>query len=160
MTEGDDGRFKDGLSKVKLAEGDMDGALQLLGKEELSLEALAFLNMRAIMCMKTGKKKEGFRLYEMAAGGASRDPVVAAKINFNMGLAYARDNDVAKAKQRFAQSVKLGGKKFTKGQKPLTIVDKVLKNRRSPAEQPDIDQELEDIEAALENELIFEDEDL
>lgn len=135
-----DERFKEGLAKVKLLERDGAGALALLGKTVFSRELMSFLNLRAIMAIRAGSFDEGISYYENALQGAGESKELQAKLKFNLGLAYARSADLAKAQQAFLESVALGGSRFARAKGPLEIVKTVLKNRttKGPSYTPKV----------------------
>lgn len=126
LTAGKDERFQEGLSKVQLMEGARQGALGLLKGKSLSNDVISFLNMRAIMAMRLKREDEGFRLYQLAIDGAKGNQISEAKLYFNMGLAYARQNELKKAQSCLQSSRQLGGHQFQRAQQPLEIVNKVI----------------------------------
>jgi len=127
LTKGEDPRFAEGVAKAKLLQGDVAGAKNSLNSASLSNTIVAFLNMRAIMDIKTGRKEEGLKLYKIALNGCANDALIRAKLNYNMGLGCIRSDKTADAVGYFEESAKLGGKLFTKARKPLEISKKVLK---------------------------------
>jgi len=72
LAGGNDVRFKEGLAKVEFAQGNAGAAMNILGDRHLSPDVLSFLNMRAIMAIRSGKFEEGFRHYELAIKGCDR----------------------------------------------------------------------------------------
>ena len=131
LASGSDIRFKEGLAKVEFAEGNSKAALDLLGDRALSSDVLSFLNMRAIMAIRSGKFDEGFKQYEQAVKGCDKaDEVMLARLKFNYGLAFVRAKDHDKAAKLFEESVKLGGSKFKRAAKPLEITKAALKSNQ------------------------------
>lgn len=129
LTAGSDRRFKEGLAKVKLADKDYQGALSLLGEQILSEDVLSFLNMRAIMSMRSDRLDEAMEYYGYALKGAGEDKDVQAKLKFNMGLAYIKNMDLEKAQACFRDSCLLGGPRFQRARGPLEIVANAIKNK-------------------------------
>ncbi len=132
LTGGADRRFREGLAKVKLADKDYQGALGLLGEQAMSEDVISFLNMRAIMSIRSDRFDEGVEYYNYAFKGAGTDKELQAKIMFNMGLAYVRTVDLDRAKECFKESCLLGGTKFQRAKKPLEIVVTAIKNKDKP----------------------------
>lgn len=132
VSAGTDPRFHEGLAKVKLADKDYQGALQLLGNRAFTHDVISFLNMRAIMSIRNGGVGEGLEYYRYALDGAGDDNEVKAKLKFNMGLAFVRADDLEKAQECFHDSCVLGGPRFQRAKKPLDVVKNVLKNKDKP----------------------------
>jgi tetratricopeptide (TPR) repeat protein len=126
LAGGTDPRFKEGLAKVEFAEGNASAAMSILGDRSLSPEVLSFLNMRAIMAIRSGRFDDGFRHYELALKGCNRaDEIMMARLKFNYGLGFVRANNPEQAAKLFEESVRLGGNKFKRAQKPLEITKAV-----------------------------------
>lgn len=147
LASGSDTRFKDGLAKVELNEGNVDGALSVLNGRPFSYDVLSFLNMKAIMAIRSGKFGEGFTWYDRAMKGCDQsDQVMQARLHFNRGLGYTRSNEPDKAIKAFEESLKLGGNKFKRAAKPLEITkSQMLKIKKSgaPTNTPDHPEILE-----------------
>lgn len=135
LSEGEDARFRIGMGKADLLEGKTEAAHNLLQGRQFSADVISFLNMRAIMAMRTNDSAEGFRLYHAAVEGASGDALCSAKLRFNMGLAYARIRDLEKAEECFSESTRLGGREFCRAGEPLEIVRKIRAQSRNRAGQ-------------------------
>ncbi len=119
LAEGVDPRFKEGMAKVKLVDKDYAGALSLMHGKKFSSEVISFLNMRAIMCIRSERFDEGMDYYKYAYQNADGEKDVRAKLKFNMGLAYVRTQDFARAQDCFFESAQLG---FQRSQGPLNYV--------------------------------------
>jgi tetratricopeptide (TPR) repeat protein len=132
LTGGADGRFQEGLAKLKLARHDVKGALQVLAGRGFSEDVISFLNMKAILAMRSGRFDEGMQYYDHALVGCGDDKPLKARIKFNVGLAYARNNNIQQAHAAFLESQTLGGHFFQRAKGPLAVIDKILK-RGSPA---------------------------
>lgn len=122
LTDGADQRFRDGLAKAKLSAKDYVGAMALMSGRQLSAEVISYLNMRAILCIRGEKYTEGIEYYKFAFDGTGADDSVKAKLQFNMGIAYVRTQDWAKAEECFKVSAELGGKQFPRAQAVLRQV--------------------------------------
>jgi tetratricopeptide (TPR) repeat protein len=129
LTAGEDARFNEGLAKVKLADNDVTGAMKLLGNRDLSENVVSFLNMRAIMSIRSDKFEEGMQYYQVAVDGTPNDKELRAKLKFNMGLAYARTGDLGKAESLFFESLQLGGARFQRARGPLDTIKNIITNR-------------------------------
>jgi len=125
----DDVRVQEGLAKVKLAQQDLKGALGYLGDKEFSQDMISFLNMRAIMSIRSQKYAEGIEYYDYAVRGAGSDNQLKAKLLFNMGLGFVRTGNLERATDCLTESCSLGGPKFQRAKGPLEKVAVVLKNR-------------------------------
>lgn len=136
LVEGKDPRFKEGVAKVKLAQKDYDGALAVLSDKVFSQELISFLNMRAILSIRSDKFEEGVEYYDYAFKGAGGDNDVKAKLKFNIGLAYIRHGDLLKAQESFQESCDLGGQIFTRARAPLEKVSAAIRRtgRMKPSE--------------------------
>jgi len=129
LTGGVDGRFKAGMAKVKLAENNFQGALDMLSDKVFSDDVISFLNTRAILAIRAGCFDEGINYYTYALKGAADEKDLKAKIMFNMGLAYIRTADLDRAHECFRESCALGGSRFQRAKGPLDKLTNVIKNR-------------------------------
>jgi tetratricopeptide (TPR) repeat protein len=127
LSEGSDARFQESIAKAKLLKGDTAGAGKVLNNSGFSEQMLSFLNMRAIMAIKTQHFEEGVKLYKTAINGCIQQPLLQARLYYNMALGCVRTDKIADAAAYFEQSVNLGGAKFDKARKPLEITKKILK---------------------------------
>jgi len=141
LTKGNDGRFDEGMAKVKLADQDITGAMKLLGDRDLSENVVSFLNMRAIMAIRSDRFDEGMQYYQVAVNGTNSDKELRAKLKFNMGLAYARAGDLAKAEGLFFESLQLGGARFQRARGPLDTIKNII-NAKGKAKPTKKDIEL------------------
>ena len=134
LTDGKDERFTDGLAKVDLLRWDMQAALAKIGKKHLSAPVLSFLNTRGVMATRAGKAEDGLKLYtEAIAGCDPSDKLTIAKLQFNMGLAYVRADQLQKAVDALTKSIELGGSEYTRAAKPLTIARQMLLRKTNPS---------------------------
>lgn len=146
LQDGQDPRFAESLAKVRLAVNDMEGARSLLGNKAFSLEIISFLNMKAIMSMRIGRFSEAMQYYEHAFAGSDNNPLLQAKIKFNMGLAYARRNDLINAKEALLLSQQLGGKQFQRASSALATVQKLLSRQPQPPPPPPAPYDPDDVD--------------
>jgi len=107
----------------------LKGALGYLGDKEFSQDMISFLNMRAIMSIRSQKYAEGIEYYDYAVRGAGSDNQLKAKLLFNMGLGFVRTGNLERATDCLTESCSLGGPKFQRAKGPLEKVAVVLKNR-------------------------------
>ena len=135
LTGGKDERFQVGLAKVDVLKGDASKALERLGRKYLGNTVLSFLNTRAVMAVRNGVLLEGIQLYQQAIAGCDPEQVlILARILFNQGLAYVRNEQPELAEQVFQRSVELGGAAFDRAAKPLAITKQLLaKHHKSKA---------------------------
>jgi tetratricopeptide (TPR) repeat protein len=138
LTAGTDKRFKDGLAKVQISRGNQQSALALVGGRGFSSDVISYLNMKAVMCLRRGGFDEGIRYYEQALEGAKLK-LTRAKLQFNIGLAYARHGLLTESKKALNESLRLGGNKFKRAQGPLQVVHKVEKSIDAAADSFDED---------------------
>lgn len=127
LSAGEDPRFQEGLAKLKLSHHDLKGALQILAGRRFSEDVISFLNMRAIMAIRSGQFHEGVRYYDHALAGCGSNKLIQARIKFNLGLAYARADELDKAYAALLESQNLGGPEFQRARGPLEIIAKLLK---------------------------------
>lgn len=130
----DDGRLEEGLAKVKIMQGDTASALDLLHDTTFSEGVISFLNMRAIMFIKSREFEDGYALYHRAIKHSPDNDVVKAKLHYNLGLGYIRNNHPDKAALEFEKSIELGGKNFRRAAAPLEITRKLV-NCNAPLPQ-------------------------
>ena len=128
-------RFEEGLAKLKLAQHDLKGAMQVLAGRGFSEDIVSFLNMRAILAIRSGRFDEGIRYYDYALTGCAEQKSLQARIKFNIGLAYARHDALDKAYAALVESQKLGGQDFQRAQGPLEIISKLIKKGGSQAKE-------------------------
>lgn len=134
LTGGKDDRFKEGLAKVDVLKGDASKALERLGRKHLGNTVLSFLNTRAVMAVRNGNLSEGIQLYQQAISGCDPEQVlILAKILFNQGLAYVRNEQPEKAEGVFERSIELGGAAFDRAAKPLAITKQLLAKQNKSA---------------------------
>lgn len=127
LSGGQDPRFDIGLTKVDILEGHPLDPGRILQRQDLSFEVLAYLNMRAIMAIKSSSFDRGFAMYEQAIAGAGHDRVVSAKLYFNLALGHARAGLWELAAKYFVKSLELGGEDFARARQPLAFVRRQLK---------------------------------
>jgi len=121
-----DPRFSEGMAKVSILNGDFDAASELLPKSDLSEQVLAFLNMRAIMAIRTKDYERGLKFYSFALNGCKSGDLLRAKLMFNRGIGHIRANQPSEALNCFSESAKLGGDKFSRARGPLEIAKKIV----------------------------------
>ena len=128
LTAGNDDRFRDGMLKAAILDGDDQKIKQHMGnKTELSRDTVSFLNTRAIMSMRAGRTDEGMNLYERAIGGvAEKDTLVAAKLMYNKGLGFMKKGSPTEAIKMFESSMKKGGPLFQKAAKTLQVARTIV----------------------------------
>lgn len=147
LNHGGDSRFEQGLQKATLTQCvQSQDDLSLFDGKPLHRDVLSFLNMRAILAIKSGRWEEGYRFYEVALKGAAEEPILGAKLSFNQGLAYVRAGDVGKAKESFKRSTELGGREFTRAARPYAITTSILQRSAAPETFQDELQELSLVE--------------
>jgi len=144
LTEGSDKRFQNGLAKIELSKGNIANALAMVGERGFSEDVISYLNMKAIICLRKEEFEEGIEFYQQALQGAKLN-AIKTKIYFNMGLAFARNGNLERAKGSLSESMRLGGGKFKRAEGPLEIIFKIQKNNMDFAQGVD-DDVMEDLE--------------
>ena len=79
------------------------------------------------MAIRAGQFDEGVRYYDYALAGCTEQKALQARIKFNLGLAYARIDDLDKAHAALVESQNLGGHEFQRARGPLEIITKLRK---------------------------------
>lgn len=96
---------KKGKSQCKLMIGELNDALEILTDSAGGHEIAAIFNASAIMSIKQGKFAAGIDMYRAALSVLGRNPKVAARLHFNMGLAYYKGNFTNEAFYCFVMAV-------------------------------------------------------
>jgi Flp pilus assembly protein TadD len=103
----DDFEATKGSSAVKMLEGQVNEAIQIL-KGRTSLRELASVfNAAAVIAIRLDQHEKGVNLYESAQAAVANDKNVLAKVFFNKGLGYLRWGKDPEAKAAFAKAVEL-----------------------------------------------------
>lgn len=147
LTDGKDERFNDSLAKVDLLRGNVQEALAKIGKKHLSPPVLAFLNTRGVMATRAGMAEDGIKLYNEAIHGCDpADKLTVAKLQFNIGLAYVRIDQLQKAVNALTLSIELGGREYTRAAKPLTTARQMLLRKTNPSLMVDGQADMDDMD--------------
>ena len=96
---------KKGKGQCKLMIGEINDALEMLTEAAGGHEIAAIFNTCAIMSIKQSKFSAGIDMYRAALGALGKNPKVAARLHFNMGLAFYKDNFMNEAFGCFVKSV-------------------------------------------------------
>lgn len=130
---------KKGKGQCKLMIGELNDALELLTEAAGGHEIAAIFNTCAIMLTKQGKFNAGIEMYRAALSVLGKNTRVAARLHFNMGLAFYKDNFMNEAFNCFVKAVELDSNyisaavntkvlaSITGNQIPHTIADKIKK---------------------------------
>ncbi|MEZ4744239.1 MAG: hypothetical protein R3B45_17615 [Bdellovibrionota bacterium] len=114
---------KSSKNKSECNDEDMPSALSFLNKPSLSEGVLAFLNMRAVMAIKSDQITNAIRYYKLACNGCPNNNLMKAKILFNIGLAHIKAKDPDSAYKALQDSLMFGGRNFYRAEKPLRALN-------------------------------------
>ncbi|MCX6127008.1 MAG: hypothetical protein NTV34_19965 [Proteobacteria bacterium] len=130
LTGGVDERFAEGLAKIDVMKGNPSQALERLGRKHLSNAVISFLNTRAVLSIRSKSFEEGGKLYKQALAGCDpRNGLVLAKVYFNQGLAFVRNDQPELAVVSFQKSLEKGGSSFNRAAKPLAVAKQIVLTR-------------------------------
>ena len=91
---------------------------------------ISFLNTRAVLAVRNLNIEEGVKFYNQAlAGSDPMDALIQAKVLFNQGLAYVRNNQLLLAEAALQKSLDLGGSQFNRAAKPLSIAKQIIQKQ-------------------------------
>ena len=101
----DNEQAKKGKGQCHLMIGEVNEALTLLNDVLAPRELAALFNATAILSIRQLKFLDGIGLYNAALGALGKDMKIAARLFFNMGLAYYKDGKSDKAVDAFLKAV-------------------------------------------------------
>jgi tetratricopeptide (TPR) repeat protein len=90
-----------GKSRCRLLEGDVNEALSLLRQLSSTRELASVFNDSAIISIRMGRFQAGIQLYRAAIKAVGPKPMVAAKLYFNLGLAFHKAGEIESAYEAF-----------------------------------------------------------
>ena len=93
------------IGKIKIAKGDLEGALSLLQRSASEEEAAGYFNNAAVVAVKAGKFKEAIKLYETALKSLKTDKLKHI-IYYNLGLSHRRDGNIPEATKMMKRAIK------------------------------------------------------
>jgi tetratricopeptide (TPR) repeat protein len=96
-----------GKSKCSLLEGDVNDALLILKDITSPVEMASVFNTCAVITMRKGKHEAGMDLYRTALKAIGSNSELQARLFFNMGIGYRRQNLKDKAKACYDNAIKL-----------------------------------------------------
>ncbi len=96
-----------GMGKVLLMQGEINDALELLQAVAQGHQMASIFNSAAILTMRFGDHKKGLNLYDAALKVVSHDDALSARVYYNKGIGFVRDQQMARAKECFAKALKL-----------------------------------------------------
>jgi len=96
-----------GQSQCKLLDGDVNEALIILKEISSPVEMASVFNTCAVITMRNGKHEAGMGLYRTALKAIGSNSVLQARLFFNMGIGYRRQNQKEKAKACYDNAIKL-----------------------------------------------------
>ena len=86
------------------------------------------------MATRAGNAEDGIKLYAEAISGCDPvDKLTIAKLQFNLGLAFVRADQLQKAVDALTKSIELGGREYTRAAKPLTTARQMLLRKTNPS---------------------------
>ncbi len=86
-----------GQGQSLLMNGDLDEALPLLKSISSSQELAGVFNTSAILCAQRGQFAQSLSLYRMGLAVLADEEKLAARMIFNMGIAYKKQNEIQRA---------------------------------------------------------------
>ena len=96
-----------GLVQCQLLEGEVNGALELLGSASSPREVASIFNGAAILAIRHGRFDDGENLYHTALSRVENLGEIAARLHFNLGLSYLKNDLTHKAHESFERAVDL-----------------------------------------------------
>jgi tetratricopeptide (TPR) repeat protein len=167
-----------GKSKCSLLDGDVNDALIILKEITSPVEMASVFNTCAVITMRKGKHEAGMDLYRTALKAIGSNSELQARLFFNMGIGYHRQNQKEKAKACYDNAIKLDPK-FAKAKEHieqmaapaataqktpgldiharLDVPEKNKTDMQNPAAMPDFTADLQSLLGSdLEEESIFD----
>lgn len=95
-----------GKGQCALLQDNLDEALRFL-KSSSEAELAAVFNNTAVICIRNQNYDDGFKLYRTAVSQLLTDKGVLAKVIFNMGLGYLKQERRKAARQAFEKALEL-----------------------------------------------------
>lgn len=105
-----DGKNRDataGLGTCHLMLGEVNEALDLMSHTSSPREIASIFNTSAILSVRRSRYDKGMSLYRKALNIIDRDNKVSARLVFNMGIGYKRQDKLDQARECFQHAVKL-----------------------------------------------------
>ena len=96
---------KEGKGQCQLMAGEVNEALTLLNDVMTGKELAAVFNAAAILSIRQLRFDDGINLYKSALGALGKDVKIAARLLFNMGLAFYKDGKQVQAIEAFQKAV-------------------------------------------------------
>lgn len=93
-----------GKGQCHMLIGEVNDGLEILRETANGHELAAIFNATAIMSIKQSKFETGISLYKTALGVIGKNPAIAARLHFNLGLAHYKDNHLNEALSCFIAS--------------------------------------------------------
>jgi tetratricopeptide (TPR) repeat protein len=97
---------KAGLARVKLKDGDVNAALEIINSGLSEEEGVSLFNNAAVRAAQTGQLEVSLKLYESALK-AVKSSTLKATVQFNIALAYERLGRLEEAGAALARCMKL-----------------------------------------------------
>lgn len=116
-----------GLGQVKLSEGDINGALELLKGSASEDESAGFFNNAAVHAAHTGDFQKAYNLY-LAATNALKTDKYKPAIFFNIAMTLERLDKIEEAIKYLKRSLKYDPN-FTKSQRQMKRLEAILDSR-------------------------------
>jgi tetratricopeptide (TPR) repeat protein len=94
-----------GIATAKMLEGDINEALRILKDKVAWRELGSIFNTAAVIAMRFEKFEKGALLYESARKALAPDPILQAKVCYNLGIGYLRWSKPVAAKAEFSKAL-------------------------------------------------------
>ncbi len=125
-----------GKGELHLLTGDVNAALELLENIANPNELASIFNSAAILLIRKQHFAKGMQLYEAALQSIPNNKKIAARLFFNMGVGYRRQNDPQKALEAFKKAVEQDPK-YDVAKANLETMTTVLKRSKSKPKSED-----------------------
>ncbi len=129
-----------GVGQCMLMQGEVNEALDFLKSISGPRELASVFNSAAVMSIHNGRFDQGITLYKKAFKVVGADEKIAARLLFNMGLGYKKNDQLVKALECFTKSAEMDPE-YDKAGQHIQATEKLMKQGKSQsshAKVPDI----------------------
>ncbi len=116
-----------GVGQCMLMQGEVNEALDFLKSISGPRELASVFNSAAVMSIHNGHFDQGMTLYKKAFKVVGTDDKIAARLLFNMGLGYKKNDQLVKALDCFSKSADLDPE-YDKASQHKQATEKLVKN--------------------------------
>jgi tetratricopeptide (TPR) repeat protein len=122
----DNTKAKKGMGQSMLLDGAINEALPLLKSISEPRELAAVFNTSAILCARSGQVAHGLSLYKLGITVLAKEKTVAARLIFNMGITYKKQDEMERAYFCFSKAFELD-EHFNRANQHLSHVVRLMK---------------------------------